>query len=232
MDACPGLYASIAADLRKGRPRAYESHGAIILKSLWYYDEHSRGKPIWYACDLGSSDLDAARAALKCKIGKRAIYRIGPHSDECSLVFSRMGEPYDDPDIRQLTEDDRKQILEILAVPADDSYEAKAIAEVIRESLADTLKCSDKYLLGIFDGADLAGLLKLSDENSGELMHIDDVFVPRQHRGRKYAPRLIRAATAMVPGARYVYSCGSENAASIASAQSAGFALAGSCLFG
>jgi len=229
MDACPGLYASLAADLREVKSSAYESNGAVIVKTKF---DHSR-KTLWMACDLGCSDLEAARAELNEHIRRRdmrSTYRIGVYSDECSLLLSRLGEPYGDPAMRILNKGDRKQILSALDTPKDDSYEGRVIAGVIRKSLKETMKNPDKHLLGLFNDGDLAGVLKLSARN--EVICVDDVFVRRECRGRKYAPRLIRAAAAMYPGARYVYSCGSGNAASIASAQSAGFALAGTCKFG
>ena len=235
--ASPGLYAGVVSDLDVGRPRAYESHGAVLLKTLWSLSGDPRvdGITTWYICDLGGSDLTAARRALKRKPSsrnsKRATYSIGECNGDNCLMFSRLGERYDDPHIRPLNEEDCAAIRLILQVSEDDSEDAKAIAGVIRDELAAYMRDPTRHFLGLFEGTALQGVLAYHNQDNSEIITISDVFVPQALRGRGYAARLVRAATAVHPGTRYVYSCGSQNAASIATAKKAGYMLAGTCDF-
>ena len=205
-----------------------KANSAIILKTMIRYSA-SEVKPIWYICDTGSSGMNAACRALRRK-KRRAAYYIGARDGETSLVFSRTGELCEDPAVRPLGEEDSALILSILGVSEDDSDEAKGIAGVIHEELTGFMAHPGKHLLGLFDDEALVGVLVF--HNRGEVVVISDVFVPREHRRHGYAARLVRAATAMHPGTRYVYSCGSQNTASIATAHKAGYALAGACVFG
>lgn len=232
LQACPGLYADLAASLAETPgSRAWLSHGAVILKTLIHYSE-TEIRPIWYLCDTGDCNLAMANADLGHK-KRKALYRVGKREGDYSLIFSRVGEACEDPAVRQLTIHDREQAMAALAVPEDDSKYAKIIAGVIKDGFDTAMQVPERHrILGIFDGAALAGLLKLDVRSGGEVICVADVFVAREYRGRGFAPRLIRAATAMYPGARYHYSCGAENTASAAAAKSAGFELAGICTFG
>jgi len=228
--ACPGLYANLTIDLREEpNSRAYEYHGAVILKTMIHYSS-SEIKPIWYICDAGSSNLAAAQDALRRK-KRKATYYISPRAGENCLVFSRLGEAYDDPAIRPLTPEDEATICSILHVAEDDSEEARIIAGIIRSELATYIVDPTRHFLGLFEETALRGVLVYNNRGNGEVTVINDVFVPREQRGRGFAVRLVRAATAVHPGARYVYSCGSQNFASIATAKKAGYMLAGTVDF-
>jgi len=230
MAACAGLYADLTIDLHTTpNARAYEHHGAVVLKTMIHYSTNNI-RPIWYMCDTGNSDLNAAYFALRRK-KRSATYCIGPREGDTSLVFSRLSEPYVDPDIRPLNAEDNAVILSILCTPEDDSEEAKGIANIIRNELTAYMADQNRRFLGLFKEATLVGVLVFHNKNNGEVIVINDVFVPREHRGQGHAVRLVRVATAMHPDARYVYSCGSQNLASIATAKKAGYVLAGTCVF-
>lgn len=47
------------------------------------------------------------------------------------LIFSCIGKPYYDPDIRLISENDREQILSITNVPDDENEFAKSISQTI-----------------------------------------------------------------------------------------------------
>lgn len=59
--AAPGLYADLLCDLKEGRDCAFQSHGAVIIKTVWYGSE----RYIWYLCDTGRCDMAAALMDLK-----------------------------------------------------------------------------------------------------------------------------------------------------------------------
>ena len=41
--AAPGLYADLLCDLKEGRDCAFQSHGAVIIKTVWYGSENTYG---------------------------------------------------------------------------------------------------------------------------------------------------------------------------------------------
>jgi hypothetical protein len=86
-------------------------------------------------------------------------------------------------------------------------------------------------ILGLFQKGGLAGVISVTNKRQGKVIAVNNVFVCREYRERGYAVRLIRAALALNPFSRYVYSCGSDNPASMASAISAGFVLEGTYVF-
>lgn len=96
--AVPGLYADLLCDLKEGRDCAFQSHGAVIIKAVWYGSE----RYIWYLCDTGRCDMAAALMDLKqSNTDNLDIIRI--YTGRCEglhcLIYSRMGEPYTDRDI-------------------------------------------------------------------------------------------------------------------------------------
>lgn len=237
MNSCAGLYAYIVFDFNyKGvneKSSAYESNGGVILKRWWRDSEYW-----WYICDLGDSDMttliNESRMAFDYDIKNEEIYFIGNipkdydtgKANKIQFKFTRTGEAGNNYcDIRLLSESDSEQVEILTSVSDDDSNMAKKIAGNINYDFNNAQK-SDMYLLGIFDGITLAGAVSIADR-WGDLMHIHNIFVSRDYRGRKYATRLIRAATAMYPGVIYTYDCDTDNFASISSAKSAGYTLAG-----
>ena len=98
------------------------------------------------------------------------------------------------------------------------------------ENVAKNLSCnfgnSNYKMLGIFDGVTLAGAVEVLNYDM-KLMRVLNIFVSRKYRGRRYATRLIRAALALYPGAKFDYDCAKNNLASVAPAKSEGFLLAG-----
>lgn len=235
MNAYPGLYANLVSDLRDNdtisKSRAYDSHGAVLLRTFWYY-----GSDIlkWYICDIGNSDMALAHNELTEKSNDN-LDKIMIYARECEgvhcLIFSCIGKPYNDPDIRLLCENDREQILSLTTVPDDDNQYAKSIAHNLTEDFSDMKDDSSIHVLGIFDGTTLAGVISIKNKNNKEVIVVSNVFVSHHYRGLGYAPRLIRAAMAMYPDERYSYSCGTDNYPSIVSAKAAGYAFEGTYIF-
>lgn len=229
INASHGLYADFISYLHDddiiSRSNAYESHGAVIIKTLYAFETFT-----WYICDIGNSDMSLALTELTEKFGNkidRSMFYIGNYEGEHCLSFSCIGKPYDDSDIRSLSEDDLEQIRSVLTVPDDDSEYAKIIAQNINEVLTEIFYNTQKHILGIFDGKTLAGMITFNNRNNMELIHMSNVFISRDYRRRGYATRLIRAATAVYPDVIYSYSCGTSNLASAASAKSAGYVFDG-----
>lgn len=235
MNACPGLYADLVVDLHDNntisKSRAYESHGSVIVKTFRYYGSDIL---IWYICDVGNSDMTSALAELTEKnddnLDKIMIFARECEGVHC-LIFSCMGKPYDDSDIRLLCENDREQFLSLTTVPDDDNEFAKSIAYNLTESFSVIKHDSSIHIYGIFNGITLAGAISIKNKNNNEVIGVTDVFISRDYRGRGYAPRLIRSAMAKYPDARYSYSCGTNNYPSIASAKFAGFVFEGTYIF-
>ena len=237
--ASAALYANVISEYDKVKS-AYESHSGIILKKLndaCYW---------WFICDLGNSDMieliKESRAAFGYNIGQELLYFVGEipdnykaESEDCTqLFFARIGEACDnDCDIRILSENDRSQVEILTKVPDDDSDRAKNIAGDIQRDFdnAGKIEKYDIYLLGIFDCAALVGAVSLLADKLGTSIYVANIFVTRDYRGRNYATRLLRTATAMYPGVAYSYECAPNNFASIATAKSAGYILAGAYIF-
>jgi len=237
MGACPALYAYAVLDLNnyEGETEnsyAYESHGAIIIKKWWSNSEYS-----WLICDVGNSDMIAAMKEPKEAFNNQKLsstYFIGniPENYDTNGKWVRLkfactsgGKTYDDTAVRVLTEENREQMILLTTVPEDDSNMAKMTARGIKNDYDYARDC-DIQMLGIFDGTTLAGAVSVADR-WGELFHINNIFISRNYRGRKYATRLINTATGMHPGIIYTYDCNIDNFASIASAKSAGYILTG-----
>jgi len=223
MSARPGLYASFAA---WEYDSAYESksHSAIIIKI-------GSNPFVWYICDTGNSDMDLAHAELtKNNDDKLDIIMIYARKLEGSYCwnFSCIGKPYDDSDIRLLSENDREQVMAITSVLSNDDNEfAESIAQNLLEHFLEMIQNSGICMFGIFDGETLAGAITIAKPNNKKATRILDIFIPNQYRGRGYAPRLIRAGLALYPEFIYTYDCGSDNYPSIAAAKSAGFVFEG-----
>lgn len=235
MDARPGLYADLVSDLCDNsvilRSRAYESHGAVIVKTFRYYGSDTL---IWYICDIGESDMTSALADL-AEENDDNLDRIMIYARECEgihcLVFSCLGRPYDDSDIRLLSEDDRGQFLSFTDVPEDDNEFARSIANNLTGSFSDMIQDSSIHILGIFDGKTLVGAISIKNKSNNEVIVVNNILISRDYRGRGYSARLIRSAMAMYLGALYSYSCGTDNYPSIASAKAVGFVFEGTYIF-
>ena len=234
MDARPGLYAGFVSGwaydeniISKSSAYKSKNHSAVIIKTFRGYGSNPL---VWYICDTGNSDMASAHAEVtKNNNDKLNIIMIHARKLEGSycLVFSCIGKPYDDSDIRFLSENDHEQILFITTVPEDDNEFAKSISQNLLQDFSDMIQKSSKHILGIFDGKTLAGAIVIGKPNNEESVCVGDIFIPRQYRGRGYAPRLIRAGMALYPGVRFIYDCGSDNYPSIAAAKSAGFVFEG-----
>jgi len=233
MSACPGLYAGFVSDWAYdekvfSNSSAYESRSntAVIVKTFRGYGSNPL---VWYICDTGDSDMDLAHSEISKnnadKLDIIMIYARELKGDYC-LIFSCVGKPYDDPDIRFLSENDRKQMIST-TVPDNDNEFAKSISQNLLQNFLNMIQYSNSHMLGIFDGETLAGVIEISKPKNKEAVCVNYVFVPIDYRGRGYAPRLIRAGMAVYPGIRYIYSCGSDNNPSIAAAKSAGFVCEG-----
>jgi hypothetical protein len=229
MNTCPGLYADFVSYLHDDdiihKSYACESHGAIVIRTLYAFETFT-----WYICDVGNSDMNSALAEINEKFGNnvdKAMFCIGSYEGDNCISFSCIGEPYEDSSIRPLNENDREQILSVTTVPDDDSEYAKIISKNIRDEFQNIMNNPQKHILGIFDSDILAGVITFNNRNNGELIFISNVFVPYNYRKRGYTTRLIKAATAMYPDIRYVYSCGTYNFVSAASAKSAGYTFDG-----
>jgi GNAT superfamily N-acetyltransferase len=233
MNAYPGLYADFVSDLNGTnsilQSCAYESYGSVIVKTFRYYGSEIL---VWYICDVGNSDMTSALAELTAQ-DDDTLDKIMICAGECEgvhcLIFSCMGKPYDDPDIRLLCENDRDQFMSLTTVPEYDDEFAKSIACNLTGSFSDMKHDSSIQILGIFCGMTLAGAISV--KNKKEVITVTNVFVSHDYRGRGYASRLIRSAMAMYPDTRYSYSCGTDNYPSIASAKSAGFVFEGTYIF-
>ncbi|MCL2195307.1 MAG: GNAT family N-acetyltransferase [Oscillospiraceae bacterium] len=232
MAASPEFYADHVCELQHEQARTYTCLGTVITKTLWSCNGRDY-HPIWSVCDLGNGNLCAARRALKRVVGKRAKratyhlrYRGG--NNRC-LILSRMGEAHHDPEIRQLRENDSAMFLSILNTPQDDQADAKAIASVMREEFAQRINDPSRHFLGLFVNETLVGACICHDRDAAVVLN--DVFVPREHRGHGYATRLMLAATALNPAVWHTLSCGSQNHASLAAAKKAGYTIAGMCEF-
>ena len=228
--AAPGLYADLLCDLKEGRDCAFQSHGAVIIKTVWYGSE----RYIWYLCDTGLCDMAVALMDLKqSNTDNLDIIRI--YTGRCEglhcLIYSRMGEPYTDRDIRPLSLQDGK-CLRCFAETADGEAEIdKIILDNISKEFLHMQSDTSIRILGLFQKGGLAGVISVTNKRQGKVIAVNNVFVCREYRERGYAVRLIRAALALNPFSRYVYSCGSDNPASMASAISAGFVLEGTYVF-
>lgn len=233
IDSSLALYGDLVYHLQDvdivGKSSAYESHGAIIIKTTWYHSENI----VWYLCDIGNSNMISALTELTKKFGKninRAMYCLRDYPGDHCYVFERKGELYNDVAIRLLSENDRELIISLTKVADDDNEYAIDIAKMIHENIAE-INNKNIYVHGIFDGTILAGLIISKKHNiiefNLEYVNIVDLFITRNYRGRGYATRLIRYATAVFPDLNYIYSCGTINLASIASAKSAGYILGG-----
>jgi len=234
MIACPPLYAYIVLNFNyegvTENSTAYINHGAIILKRWRSDDDYS-----WFICDIGNSDMYAAIKDFKENFNDdkyTEIYFIGnipenydTNGQTVRLKFTCTGKMYDDKDIKILDKSDYSQMTILTNVPEDDSSRAKVFAGNIMQDY-EYAEASNVQVLGIFDSSKLAGAVSIADR-WGELMHVNNIFVSKDYRGRKYATRLIRAATALHPGVIYTYECHVSNLASIASAKSADYTLVG-----
>ena len=234
MIACPELYAYIVLDFNyegvTENSSAYTSHGAIILKRWLNKNDYS-----WFVCDIGDSDMYAAIKDFEENFYDdkyTEVYFIGNIPEDYNingktvrLKFTCTGKTYDDNDIRLLDKDDFKQMTILTTVSEDDSVRTKVFAGNIMNDY-EYAESSDVQILGIFDSSTLAGAVSIADR-WGELMHINNIFVSQDYRGRKYATRLIRAATSLCPGVIYTYECHVDNLVSIASAKSADYTLSG-----
>ena len=234
MAARPGLYAGFVSSWAddediSSKSSAYESknHSAVIIKTFRFYGSNPL---VWYICDTGNSDMAAAHAELSEKNYDHSdVIMIYARELEgsYSLIFSCIGKPYDDSDIRFLSETDREQILSITTVPDDDNEFGKSISQNLLQDFSEMIQESNSHMLGIFDGETLAGAINIWKPNNDESVSVGSIFIPRNYRGRGYAPRLIRAGMAIYPGARFIYNCGSDNYPSMAAAKSAGFVCEG-----
>jgi ribosomal protein S18 acetylase RimI-like enzyme len=241
MNICPSMYIRFLGDLRydnviKEDCSAYESHGAIIFKFKWISASD------WYICDLGDSDMPAAvkeaRETFNYDVRTEEIYFLKDIPENYDfgklrvrLKFARIGDKfsYNDSNIRLLAKNDAEQMRALTTTPDNDSDMSKKIARYIMDNFQNFLdygESSETDLLGIFDGITLAGAVSIADR-WGELNYINNIFVSCDYRGRKYATRLLRAATSMYPEAIYTYECENNNFASIATAKSAGYNFVG-----
>lgn len=232
--ASPGLYADFLAATRQhwAAAQAYACAGAVVVKTAGYSSDPA--EVVWYICDTGGSQVKTALRAVRQVAGQAGVslFYMGTCRGQHSLLFSRMGEAYADTGIRALQAGDAAQLTALTDVPRRDwNPAARPIAQSIQKNFAQSLCDTNRQLLGIFDGAALAGAVSIARAENAALITISNVFVPAAYRGRGYAARLVRAATAVEPSARYVYSCGSGNTASIATAKSAGYHLAGAFFY-
>lgn len=239
--ANPYLYAEVIITLGfdeyKEKSSVYESNGCIIIK-LWSYHNDFYGDVFWwYLCDTGDSDISEAATDFKCTFGDNIkinqVFFLGdiPSDYDMSInagtqVYLRLGgigNPYIDPDIRLLSENDSEQLISLATLDDDNFVGSEKICT--RYFLKYEFS-QHEQLLGIFDGKTLAGAISVLNYNM-ELGRIINIMVSRKYRGRKYATRLIRAALALYPDLKYDYDCTKSNIASEASAKSAGFIVAG-----
>jgi len=218
MTVRPGLYAGFVSGSNDWL-NAYENHGVVIVKRPWY---NNPDEIIYFTCDVGNSDADLNLVLEELGEVSKIMWYIGEYPSDQTLCFSCIGTPYEDSSIRPLTENDREQVMVVTNVPDNDTEFGKGIAINIKENFSTV-----PHVLGIFANTELAGIITLENINNGEVIKIINVFVPLNFRGRGYAPRLIRAATAMYPGALYEYNCYSTNHASAAAAKSAGYIFEG-----
>jgi len=82
-------------------------------------------------------------------------------------------------------------------------------------------------VLGAFDGEQLVGLVTAGKDSKINMACVHNLFVHPIHRRKGWARRLVRAAMGLYPELEYKYGLDKDNVASIATALSAGFALAG-----
>ena len=230
MSARPGLYASFAGWAYDSAYKS-EKHSAVIIRAPRGYGSNPF---VWYICDTGNTDMDLAHTEVKenndDELDVIMIYARELQGTYC-LNFSCIGKPYDDPDIRFISEDDRGQVFSITNVSDDDNPFAESIAQNLLQNYIDMIQNSDRHMLGIFDGETLAGAVAIEKPNNQKAVRIIDIFIPHESRGRGYAPRLIRAGLALYPGLRFTYDCGSDNYPSVAAAKSAGFVFEGTWVF-
>lgn len=238
MNASSALYEqsfyTIQLNDKHSKSCAYESHNSVIIKAFRGVDP---GEFTWKICYVGNSDVLSALAEVKEESGDNIridVYRIGEYDGE--LIFTGTGKTYSDPDIRPIFENDIEQIRSLVTIPDDDTDYAKSIGKSIENQIA-TIGYPWVHTLGIFDGLTLAGviisvmsfpqILVEQKKIPKNFVHINSIFIHRDYRGRGYAPRSIRAATAVCPDARYSYICHKENLPSKVSIKSAGYSLAG-----
>jgi RimJ/RimL family protein N-acetyltransferase len=223
---------TLGYDEIRNKSYAYESYKVIIIKQ-WCYGATF----YWHLCDVGDSDMVSAAEDFKnafaddIKINYTYFLKDKPDDYDMSinegtvahLRFGGVGKSYNDIDIRLLSESDRKQILFLTTPnPVGNNYEFENVAQNLNSDFSN-----DNYkLIGIFDGVTLAGAVEVLNYDM-KLMRVLNIFILRKYRGQGYATRLLRAALALYPGAKYDYDCEKSNVVSAASARSAGFILAG-----
>lgn len=231
MNRQPGLYADFdfSDDIIASMSSAYHCSDAIAIKTLnWNQTQF-----IWYLCDIGNCNMELSLTTLNAhdpeNLDKILIYAKAVDGVHC-LVFSCTGKPYEDACIRLLEEKDSEQLLALTTIYDDNNPFSQSIAENIQNQYFHLKEDAALHMLGIFEGATLAGAISIENKHN-KVIVIRDVFVAKEYRGKKYATRLIRAALALYIDAPYSYSCGSDNPASSAAAKAAGFAFEGTYVF-
>ena len=174
------------------------------------------------ACGAGESEASCP--------DKIAIYARECEGVHC-LIFSNEGKAYEDDAVRDVTETDSEQMSDLTTVRSRADAFTKSISQNIDYGFLRMKRHDTVRVLGLWVKNALVGAVSVRNQNQGEAAVIGNVFVAEKHRGCGYAVRLIRAELALYPGRRYSYSCGSDNPASIAAAESAGFVFEGTYIF-
>jgi hypothetical protein len=244
INVCPGIYTDLLRRLHnadiKESSFAYESHGAVILN---FNDRLRNDWHLYNICDSGNSDMISAvkeaREAFQYDLMDEEVYFLGEIPQDydvgksrSSLKFICTGAQSKDIDlnIHLLSESDREQV-NVLTALSDGSDNEKFVAECIKDNFDYSTGDSAMKMLGIFDGNTLAGAVSVTNRNIG-LIYVNNIFVSRVYRGRKYSTCLLRAAMSLYPDVLYSYTCAADNTASKAAAESAGFEFAGTWLIG
>lgn len=149
--------------------------------------------------------------------------KIGSHK------FARKGFPYEDPDIRKMTLEDRKKVEICCAIDPNDSQIGRNEAADFLRLFSDFCTAEDVYTLGLFESDKLVGWVK------GEIMKelgftTVSIYVNRAYRQKGYAKRLLSALCSTQQETVYCYSCVRTNEASAATAKACGFRYMGSYL--
>lgn len=226
----PGLYADFVSGLHSQSitesSSAYELRGAIAIKAPSWDNK----KQVWYICDIGESDMPAALAELRANdtdnLDIIMIYARELEGIHC-LIFSNIGKEHEDPAIRALSSADSKQVVALTTVEDDGNIFNKSISENIYNDFLKLDNDVSMQLLGIFNGNMLVGAISIENRNHNEVIIVRHLFVAKNHRGKGYASRLVKSALTLYPEARYSYSCGTDNHASVATAKATEFTFEG-----
>jgi len=208
----------------------FESHGCVIFKYVYQYDDIHRF--VWNIHTIDDkSDIISALKDNPELCGDAPVegYIIGNFPVEIDkkkhygwLTYLRFGEYYIDGAIRIITENDSKMMDEFCTKRDDDNW----YTCIEKKNFLDIFNLNDKEIertiLGLFENKELAGLILVESYDEINMARLSDIIVKKECRRKGYAKRIIKAACAVYPGKEYWYNVAWHNEASIATAKSAG----------